>query len=86
LVRYLVQVYAVLKGDGPLNEFTKQSDLSEIASTTAKAYVDMVRKLPAMVTKRREFRKMHRVRDTKMLRLIWKYHLPVREIIGMENR
>ncbi|MFC1829846.1 glycosyltransferase family 2 protein [Thermodesulfobacteriota bacterium] len=83
LQRYLVQAYSVLRGGGELNEFTKQSTLPKIAATYARAYIDMFRKLPAMMKKRREFRKMHRLGDTDMLRLIWKYHLSVREIIGM---
>ncbi|MFH2219343.1 MAG: glycosyltransferase family 2 protein [Pseudomonadota bacterium] len=85
LLRYLAQAYSLLRGGGELNEFTKQSTLSEIAATYTKAYMEMFKKLPAMIKKRRAFRKMHRLGDTEMLRLIWKYHLSIREIVGMPN-
>jgi hypothetical protein len=86
LVRYLVQGYSVLKGVGELNEFTKQTSLPLVISTVVKAYMDMLVKLPAMMSKRYRFRKVHRIGNMEMFRLIWKYHLPVREIIGMNKR
>jgi hypothetical protein len=86
LVRYFVQGYSVLKGVGELNEFTKQIGLPEVISTVVKAYMDMFLKLPVMVSKRYRFRKIHHIGNMEMFRLIWKNHLPVREIIGMPKR
>jgi len=86
LMRYFVQGYSVLKGVGELNEFTKQTGLPAVISTVAKAYMDMFVKLPVMISKRYRFRKVHHIGNMEMFRLIWKYHLPVREIIGMLNQ
>jgi len=84
LFRYCAQVYAVLKGRGELNKFTEQSDWPAIVSTYLKAHMDMFAKLPAMLAKRRGFRKMHRLGNIDMFNLIWKYHMPIQEIIGMK--
>ncbi len=80
--RYMVQGYSVLKTGGELNKFTEDNDLSAIASTYLKAYVDMLTKLPVMLEKRWRFRKKHRLSNIDMFHLIWKFRLSINEIIG----
>ncbi|MBU2521247.1 MAG: glycosyltransferase family 2 protein [Proteobacteria bacterium] len=80
--RYLVQGYYVLKGTGELNRFTERNDLAAIASVYLKAYTDMFAKLPYMLAKRWRFRKKHRLSNIDMFRLILKFRLPIKEIIG----
>ena len=84
--RYMVQGYSVLKTGRELNKFTEDNDLSAIASTYLKAYVDMLAKLPVMLLKRRRFRKKHRLGNIDMFCLIWKFRLSMNEIIGMRKR
>ena len=78
----MVQGYSVLKTGRELNKFTEDNDLSAIASTYLKAYVDMLAKLPAMLLKRRRFRKKHRLGNIDMFHLILKFRLSVKEVIG----
>ena len=80
--RYIVQGYFVLKGTGELNRFTESNDLAVIASTYLKAYTDMFAKLSGMLLKRRGFRKKHRLSNIDMFRLILKFRLSIKEIIG----
>ncbi len=84
--RYLVQGYSVLRGTGELNRFTESNDLAAIVSTYLKAYINMFQKLPFMLAKRRRFRKKHYLTNIDMFHLIWKFHLPIKEIIGMRGR
>jgi len=79
--RYLVQGYVVLKGIGELRKFTESNSFLSIASIYIKAYVNMFQKLPAMFIKRWSFRKKHRLGNIEMLNLIWKFHMPMHEII-----
>ena len=81
--RYMVQGYSVLKTGRELNKFTEDNDLSAIASTYLKAYVDMLAKLPAMLLKRRRFRKKDRLSNIDMFCLIWKFRLSIKEIAGI---
>jgi GT2 family glycosyltransferase len=81
--RYMVQGCSVLKTGGELNKFTEDNDLSAIASTYLKAYVDMLAKLPVMLLKRRRFRKKRRLSNMNMFNLIWRFRLSIDEIIGM---
>jgi len=85
-LRYLIQGHSLLKGHGELRKFTEDSDMSIIASTYCKAYVDMFAKLPTMLSKRRVFHKKHCLGNIDMFCLIWKFHLPVYEIIGIRKR
>lgn len=80
--RYLVQGYYVLNGTGELNRFTKSNNLAAIVSTYLKAYVDMLTKLPVMLLKRWRFRKNSYLGNIDMFRLIWKFRLSAKEIIG----
>jgi GT2 family glycosyltransferase len=80
--RYLSQAYFVLKGVGELNRFTEGNSLQAILSIYIKAYIDMFAKLPVMLLKRRKFRKKHRLSNIDMFRLIWKFRLSIKEIIG----
>ena len=84
--RHMVQGYSVLKTGGELNKFTEDNDLSAIASTYLKSYIDMLTKLPAMLLKRRIFRKKHRLSNIDMFCLIWKFRLSMNEIIGVKKR
>lgn len=84
-IRYLAQVYSVFKGFGELNKFTEGSGIPAIASTYFKAYVDMFVKLPAMLLKRRAFQNKQRLGNFDMFCLIWKFRLPVDEIIGIRK-
>ena len=83
--RYLVQGYSVLRGSGELNKFAENNELSSMISAYLKAYIDMLKKLPAMFAKRRRFRKKH-ITEIEMFNLIWKFHLSIDEIIGMRKR
>jgi len=80
--RYIVQGYYVLRSDGELNKFTENNSLPAIVSTYLKAYVNMLTKLPVMLLKRQKFRKKHRFSNMDMFRLIWKFRLSIKEIIG----
>lgn len=84
--RYLVQGYSVLRGSGELNKFTENNELSAIISTYLKAYIDMFKKLPVMFVKRLRFCKKQQLTNIEMFHLIWKFHLPIDEIIGMRKR
>ena len=85
-LRYIAQGYSVLKGTGELNKFTKDINLSAIVLTYIKAYIDMFEKLPRMQAKRRLIFKKHRLRNTDMFHLIWKFRLSINEIIGILNQ
>lgn len=84
-IRYLVQGYSVSKGFGELNKFTEGSGIPAIASTYFKAYVDMFVKLPTLLSKRRAFQNKQRLGNFDMFCLIWKFRLPVNEIIGIRK-
>ena len=84
--RYLVQGYSVLRSSGELNKFTENNGLLEIISSYLKAYIDMLKKLPTMLIKRRRFRKKQQITNIEMFNLIWKFHLSIDEIIGMRKR
>ncbi|OEU73122.1 MAG: hypothetical protein BA869_04100 [Desulfuromonadales bacterium C00003107] len=80
--RYLLQGYVILRRTSELNKFTESNDLLEIFSVHLKSYIDMFRKLPAMLAKRRRFRKKHRLRNIDMFHLIRRFHLSIGEVIG----
>jgi len=80
--RYLTQGYFVLKGIGELNKFTESNSLPTIVSAYLKAYIDMFEKLPSMLEKRWLFRKKQRLSNIDMFRLILKFRLSIKEIIG----
>jgi len=84
-IRYLAQGYSVSKGFGELNKFTEDSGIPAITSIYFKAYVDMFAKLPAMLSKRRAFQNKQRLGNFDMFCLIWKFRLPVDEIIGIRK-
>jgi len=84
--RYIVQGYSVLRAGGELNKFAENNKLSAIISSYLKAYIDMLKKLPAMLIKRRRFRKKQQITNIEMFNLIWKFHLSIDEIIGMRKR
>lgn len=80
--RYFVQAYFILKGIGELNKFTEDNNLSSILSTYLRAYIDMFKKLPAMLEKRRSFRKKQQLGSIDMFNLVWRFRLSIKEIIG----
>ena len=84
--RYIVQAYFVLKSSGELHQFTEGRDFPQILMTYIKAFIGMVEKLPAMLAKRRGFRDKRRLRNIEMFNLIWRFHLPMDEIIGMREQ
>jgi len=84
--RYIVQGYFVLRGTGELNKFTENNSLPAIVSAYLKAYVNIFAKLPAMLLKRRRFRKKQHLGTIDMFNLIWQFHLSMSEIIGMRKR
>jgi GT2 family glycosyltransferase len=85
-IRYFFQGYSISKGIGELNKFTGNNEMPAIASTFIKAYVNMFKKLPAMLSKRRAFHKKHHLGNIDMFCLIWKFHLTINEIIGASER
>lgn len=84
-IRYLVQGYSISKGLGELNKYTENNNIAAIASIYFKAYVNMFEKLPAMFSKRRAFQKKHCISNIDMFCLIWKFLLPLCEIIGTKK-
>lgn len=84
--RYIAQTYFVFKGSGELNKFIENNELSAIISTYLKAYIDMFKKLPAMLVKRLRFRKKQQLTNIEMFHLIWKFRLSTEEIIGTRKR
>ncbi|MHC4474187.1 MAG: glycosyltransferase family 2 protein [Planctomycetota bacterium] len=80
--RYLVQVSLILNGRGELDRFAEHNSLRAIVATYLKAYVDMLKQVPAMLIKRRQFRKKHRLKDIDMFYSMWKFRLSIGEIIG----
>ena len=86
MYRYLAQVYFIFTGAGELNKFNDNNDLPAILVTYIKAYRDIFKKLPDMVAKRRAFLKKHHLRNSAMVHLIWKFRLPIHEIMGMGRR
>jgi GT2 family glycosyltransferase len=86
LLRYIVQGYSVLKGNSELNKFTKGLTLRAIVLTYIRAYIDMFEKLPGMKAKRSMIFKKHRLKNTDMFHLIWKFRLSINEIIGIINQ
>ena len=86
IFRYFVQGYSVVKGEGELNKFTKNTGIQAIVSVYVRAYVDMFKKMPVMLSRRLCFDKRRKVSDLGMLNLIWKFHLTVSEIIGINKR
>ncbi len=83
--RYLIQACYMINGTGELNKFAESSNLKTIMSAYLKAYIDMFKKLPAMLGSRKGFRRMNRLSNVEMFRLIRKFHLPVAEIIGTKK-
>ena len=86
MCRYLAQAYYIAMGAGELNKFREDNDLPAILLSYIKAYRDIFKKLPDMLAKRRAFLKKHHLRNSEMARLIWKFRLPIHEIIGMGRR
>ena len=84
-IRYIIQGYSVLKGTSELYKFTKNINLQEIVSIYISAYIDMFKKLPDILAKRRKIHKKHRNRNVDMFHLIWKFHLSIDEIIGIRK-
>ena len=82
LLRYFSQGYSVLKCTGDLNKFTKNIDWPAIIYAYLNAYIDMFKKLPAMLVKRRRFRKKQQLTNIEMFNLIWKFRMSINEIIG----
>ncbi len=82
LFRYVFQGYAILKNSGELSQFVEHNDWPVMILTYLKAYMDMLKKLPAMLIKRRRIFVNRQVKDLDMFRLIWKFHLSINEIIG----
>ncbi|MBL6996153.1 glycosyltransferase family 2 protein [Desulfobacula sp.] len=85
IFRYFVQGYSILQGEGELDKFTKETGKQAIASAYFKAYVDMFVKLPAMLSKRRALQNKQSLGNFDMFCLIWKFRLPVDEIIGIKK-
>jgi len=83
--RYMVQAYFILKGIGELNRFTEGSGLGTLASTYIRAYIDVIKKMPSMLKKRWQFRQRHLISNANMFKLIWRFHLPIKEIIGLKK-
>ena len=83
--RYLLQGYFVLRGIGELNKFMESNGPLAISLTYLKAYLNMLRKLPAMFAKRWSFRKKRRLRNIDMFNLTWKFRLSMNEIVGLKE-
>jgi len=81
--RFFVQGYSVLKRTGELAKFTEYNHWPAIVATYLKAYIDMIQRLPAMLVKRRKIYKKHGFGNIDMFHLIWKFHLPMDELIGI---
>jgi GT2 family glycosyltransferase len=83
--RYLAQMVFIIKGAGELHRFKEGKAWPSILMTVMKAYVDMVEKLPVMLAKRWGSVKIRRLRNMDMFHLIWRFRLPMDEIIGMKE-
>ncbi|MFC1824166.1 glycosyltransferase family 2 protein [Thermodesulfobacteriota bacterium] len=79
--RYLAQVNSLLKHHGELQMYRRNHSLPAIAGAYLKAFWQTVVKLPAMFNKRREFKRKGRISGLEFLRLLWKFRLPVKDII-----
>ena len=86
LYRYLAQAYFIVTGAGELNKFGENNDVPALFLTYLKAYKDMLKRVPKMLVKRREFQKKHGLRDSDMAWLLWRFRLSVPEILGVRRR
>jgi GT2 family glycosyltransferase len=84
--RHLAQAHSILNRSSELNQFTKNNHWPSLALTYIKAYIDMVIKLPVMMAKRRAIHNKLCLKNSDMLRLIWKFRMPLKEIIGVIKR
>ncbi|MEE9614012.1 MAG: glycosyltransferase family 2 protein [Thermodesulfobacteriota bacterium] len=57
LWRYIVQIYGIVAGKGTGGKFTEESSALKLVPIVLKAYFDCMKKVPAMVTKRRTVQK-----------------------------
>lgn len=86
MYRYFAQAYFIGMGAAELIKFHEQNDVPAILRTYIKVYKDILIKLPDMLAKRRAFLKRHRLKKSDIARLIWRFRLPIHEIMGMGRR
>lgn len=81
LWRYGVQLYAVFTGSSELVKFKKHCGITPIIVTLIKAHVAALAGLPAMLRKRMALGSNKKLKDIEMLRLLWRYRIPMFEIV-----
>jgi hypothetical protein len=85
VIRYVNQGRYLLRGDGDLHKFREEDGFRTVFFIYVKAFMDVFRKLPVMITRRRELVKRNQIKMMSKLRLIWRFHLSSGEILGVTD-
>jgi GT2 family glycosyltransferase len=81
LWRFAVQVYAVAINAGEVRGFTEKTGMREIASAVIRASMAALAGIPLMLRRRKEFVKKRKIGNIEMMKLIFRFRMPVTEII-----
>jgi hypothetical protein len=82
LWRYFVQLFLAQRGPAELRAFTVTTGFVKIICTVARANLDAVAAIPAMLRKRKAGSVLQRLSSREMCKLLFTFRLPVSEIVG----
>ena len=85
LWRHLVQLLVAQLGPEEFRTFRVKAGPLRIAYTVARANIDAVAGIPAMLRKRKAASASHRVTSREMCKLLFAFRLPVSEILGVDR-
>jgi hypothetical protein len=83
--RFLLQAYLLARGEAALTGFSRESGFLAVASAVAQAHLSAYMGLPRMIRKRMEFAARRKIGGMEMARAIWRFRMPMREILGGER-
>lgn len=84
IIRYLVQVFAVLTGAGSGAEFRSSISRTKVMRALLNGVMDAVLGMPNMWRKRQHIRQKAKMTDKDMYRLLKKYRLGFRELLDWQ--
>lgn len=82
LWRYAVQLYVLLTGSGELGKFKDHYGIFPVIITVIKALGAALMGLPAMLGKRHALARHKKLNNQEMLKLLWRYRIPMVEIVA----
>ncbi|MBI5643844.1 MAG: glycosyltransferase family 2 protein [Deltaproteobacteria bacterium] len=81
LLRYAVQVWGLIAGRGAAARFTGESSAWWLLPVLLRAYLDALKKLPAMLLKRKEIQKRRAVTSREVGEWLKRYRLGVTDLV-----